>query len=397
MGITSEGSPFAIETRMSLFLRKTLDGNLHDFFRLEGIIDQASAPERFYFYVLQLYLKADIEGLKQHIDGAAEFFASYEAGNRTTEHLIQLSQVRLALRLRTLTPGSHDLEGLTKSADELPLLWKAETYFVVAMAYCQLDDYKKEYHFYQKAAHYFSEGSAKRKSLRARMNALAALTTLNPEKVYINEHVNIAREAKKVRDYISAGNSLMNVSREYERMKAYKVSLKYVNLSLQFLEKESGSLNFYLALAHRAQVYFELGHTPDALADLEQADLSPFPEITQAVQHLKNQYLTKTTVDVLLLDPAWREKVRDSQDLKSEGLSEHEQLLLEFLMIQPRNKQDILVLLYGDKITPEHADNRLKNLLIRIRKKMPHAILFADGLYKYQGHTPTRIKKASSK
>ncbi|MNL58796.1 hypothetical protein D3C87_1824650 [compost metagenome] len=58
-----------------------------------------------------------------------------------------------------------------------------------------------------------------------------------------------------------------------------------------------------------------------------------------------------------------------------------EDRLVCLVSCRPRDKFEIIDDLYGEKIDFDAAENRLKNLLNRLRKKRPGLIQLIDGRY----------------
>ncbi|MNU07531.1 hypothetical protein D3C72_2531640 [compost metagenome] len=63
-------------------------------------------------------------------------------------------------------------------------------------------------------------------------------------------------------------------------------------------------------------------------------------------------------------------------------MTDLEERIVALLSSKPRDKYKLIEDLYGDRIEINAAENRLKNLLNRLRKKIPGRIVFENGLYK---------------
>ena len=62
-------------------------------------------------------------------------------------------------------------------------------------------------------------------------------------------------------------------------------------------------------------------------------------------------------------------------------LTVFESKLVELLVEQPRKKEDLVTLLYGNQVDYLSANNRFKVLLSRLRKKRPNLIVSSNGRY----------------
>ena len=67
---------------------------------------------------------------------------------------------------------------------------------------------------------------------------------------------------------------------------------------------------------------------------------------------------------------------------EAQALSPLEERLLEFIAASPKTKFEIMDHLYGDRLNTEVRENRLKNLLNRLRKKRPELIVFENEKYR---------------
>jgi hypothetical protein len=84
--------------------------------------------------------------------------------------------------------------------------------------------------------------------------------------------------------------------------------------------------------------------------------------------------------DIKDAHPTWLERLAEGKN-SEEPLSDLEDRLLVLLSCKPRDKYYLIQDLYGEKIDFVAAENRLKNIISRLRKKRPGKILFTDGYY----------------
>ena len=78
--------------------------------------------------------------------------------------------------------------------------------------------------------------------------------------------------------------------------------------------------------------------------------------------------------------PTWLERL--AEERTGELMTDLEDRMIALLSSKPRDKYMLIEDLYGDRIALDAAENRLKNLLNRLRKKMPGKILLDNGFYK---------------
>lgn len=364
---------------MSLILESIIDSSLQDLPNLEYASTQWTHADKFYYAVLSSYLKGDGPSLIN----AIKEFEVHKDQSSLHQLLYHLAQMRLQIRTGEVKVVERQLNELKDLARHEGLVLQGELHFVMAMMYGKISDFEKEYQCYRESAVYFSAGKLMRKALRAKMNALAARTSIDEDKYYLAEHMQLAREAKKVKDYMSVGNCYLNLSREYQRMNARRIALKYIQKALVFLRNETGSLNYYMALVHRAHLFCDLKRCQEASLDLEEALCAPFAEVVQAAELLQSHF--GADGDFSKLTHSWQERFLEARNgLSLDEFSDLEQQLIGFLSDKPRTKDEVIEFLYGSQISYESAENRFKNVLSRVRKKLPDSILFIDGKYHFQ-------------
>jgi hypothetical protein len=299
---------------------------------------------------------------------------------------LDLSRLRLAIR--TLKPGqelSRHLSECLSGSD----LWAAETHFVWAM-YLELfhDDHNAERHYLAAQKKFFANG-LKRKAVKSYHNALASLSRLQPGRRLIYEYETAHREAATIGDYGTAGMALINLSREYQLLQANNLAMKTVSRALAYTSKHLfGSKQYYLALCHRAQLFLERDLLDLAALDYEEARCSDLPEVVGAVEVLYAMFETKNH-SVLSPSASTRTRIATWVDRadepmrtfsKNNALTDLECRLLEILGEGPHNKFELMEALYGGG-NILGLENRLKQLLHRVRKKHPALIGIENGNY----------------
>ncbi|MNL37993.1 hypothetical protein D3C87_1601720 [compost metagenome] len=146
-----------------------------------------------------------------------------------------------------------------------------------------------------------------------------------------------------------------------------------------------------MALLNRCHILCDLGRFHEANEDFEIISRSTYPEVKAGAKSLE-EIMTKAKQDAATKadnHPTWLERLAERNS--GESLSDLEDRILALLSSKPRDKYMLIEDLYGEKIAFEAAENRLKNLLNRLRKKMPGKIIFDNGIYKLANGVEIKI------
>ncbi|MGZ3771858.1 MAG: hypothetical protein ACXWRZ_18865 [Bdellovibrio sp.] len=128
-------------------------------------------------------------------------------------------------------------------------------------------------------------------------------------------------------------------------------------------------LNFLMAL-----LYFLSGSQLSAKKYLDNACTNAKKTIYEFQEDL-NRFLVE-------MEPQQKDKINDN-------FSPMEIKLIEILKINKTDKFILLEKLYGEKVNLLVAENRLKNLLFKLRQKHKNLILFKDGFFELGSHFET--------
>jgi len=328
----------------------------------------------YYAKTLSFYLQGDRERL-------TELLAT-PSGN---EHIDALAKLRLEIRLRTVK--GKDLHDFTQL--EMPDVLEAEKHFLLGLGWeMQDNDRMCGRHFAQAAAIYRTQGCPK-KALRAFYNAIAADSRLNPHKSYVSEYQAVVQLSKEVGDAAFEGMALTMISREYQIQGLFEMSLEMVERALTLLQSERGCSHHGHALLQKAHVLLDLKRDSQVPALILEAEMTPFSEIQSAAKLLRvatdASLMWSRDLEKDLL-PTWRNRVpqlttRAKIGRAAEVTSELEERLLKIIYNGPVNKWDLIERLYPSGGSPLALENRLKNLLGRVRQKYPEKIVCLDGRY----------------
>lgn len=332
----------------------------------------ALTPElELYRQSMLAFHRGDINALENIKNSAQDF-----------SEISTLIELRRGILKRDFTQAK--LVQLFESSPQGP--WKGEFLILCAAAFESINDFVTARKLHIEAVPALEAIGAFGKSLRSRSNAIANLSCIEPERKMLAEYNAIYREARKLRQNDIMATTLLNLSREYHRMGAHKMALKTCHRSIAANRGNAGTLIYFLAIVSRAHIYFDLGRKAEAETDLELARGSGFTPVQAACQTLDalmgQGEVTEISVTSML--PSWKERLeardRRSDDLRSK-LSPLEESLVRFLAASSRGKFEITDHLFGAKLHPFTAENRLKNLIHRIRKKHPGLIIFENDLY----------------
>ncbi len=343
---------------------------------------------RAYAEFLYAYMKVDTLGMRQSLSMIAE--SKVEESDQISEQTIALAVADLRLAIRTQTIERESIDQLLHLEIKDPA-WRAEVIGVAAMAFSKLGENAKSQDHYQLAMPLFEELGARRKSLRCLMNYFVAESRIHPEKNLLVDYLHIAQRAASINDNEIAGLAQLHISREHKKTGALAVALEHCDQAIELMKEESGSIHFDHAILHRAQLLLDLNRHHEAMIEIERARTSGFTETQSALKVLEGLASEQARVAIgqnenvaKLLSPMWRERLEGNnkgQNLAI-NLTPSESQVLNFITEKPRDKFEIISYLYSGESGSELLEDRLKNILMRLRKKLPGFILVDQGKYR---------------
>lgn len=339
-----------------------------------------------YAGVLFDYLESNIDDLKQGIRQLEQI----SLGNSQAGFLGLLSELRLAIRMRqVMLPLVQKVEGLGVSDTVLV----GEKHFVLALAYDRLLDHLSSKKHWQISFQAFDGAGLKKKAAKALFNFVAEESRIYPEKRLISEYHLVVEHARRAEEPTIEAIALLNVSREYQKLGAYLVALKHCDEALKLLRSDIGTLHHDLAVVHRAHLLVDLLRVPEARLEHQRAALSTHAEIRAAAEIVRTQ-IEKISppygLNSGLLTPTWKERldeIKTGEAHTRSALGPLENDLLRLISESPKSKHELIEALYPEKSSFSALEERLKNLLSRLRKKFPALILFQDGKYRFAEET----------
>jgi hypothetical protein len=215
---------------------------------------------RFYAEALLAYHNSD----QAKIKSIAKKFFKQRHREPLSFLLFALTGIRWKMRSGNLEVGQvlSLLRAVKKS--QLPEHWLGEWYFVVGLAFSQKNQFPNAYHYYARSYQKFHKLGMKKKALKALLNKVVADSRAFPKKKMFWDYTFVAKEALANGDSALAGVCQLNLSREFQILGALEMALQVCSQSLENLEKDTGTLHYFLAKAHRAHLYIALGNAAKA-------------------------------------------------------------------------------------------------------------------------------------
>ena len=269
-----------------------------------AIFDQGSSPERHYLRVVLSFLKNDRRELGKQLLQISE----KRDGSYNWEMLYQLSALRLDIREQAL--NHKRVEQIQSLLSKRESKWHGEALILMGYYFEKIsNNLEDSLSSYEQSTIHLERIGARRKALKARLNALAIQTQLNPDPVYILDYKILLKKALLIDDFIVAGICLNNISREYQILGASTVALKYVNQSLEYLENDFGTLHYCAALAQRCHLLFELGRLGEAKLDYESLKVSNLDECKTYIEVIDVLFNESAEVHRQYLSSSWEERL----------------------------------------------------------------------------------------
>lgn len=350
--------------------------------------DTEKERQLFYIRILKSFYRQDHEGIHQ-------LMAQYQTWLEQNPDLKVLCELRYCLRKGAFQV--QDIQNICKTfAPTANSLFKAEISFVAASAHQMKEDYLNSEILYLEAGAICELNGAIKKSLRALLSAIAAYSCSKPESRLFAEYMNLYKKACAASEYLTAATALINISREFQRLNGLSIAREYATQAITLLQEHAlGSREYGLGLVHRAHLHLEENNLAAAKQDLTYALTISHVEVQSACGAIAGKFnlnLNHLTSTQIL--PTWKERLLDSKT--SQPLSKLEAQIIMLLSEGPRTKFELMDELYGDLIDHESKENRLKNLLSRVRSRLPNLILFQDQKYSISEPTSqTFLKRAS--
>ena len=359
-------------------LARLFDAHLSELVELRTQVG-ADSVAALYAQVLYFYLQCDLAGLERVLAESRQKF-----GTTVPEQCcLMLAELRLRIR-------NHAIErSLLAEATQLAARagdWAGEIEFVVGMSYSKIPDHALAQSAYQRAFQSLERLGARRKATKALFNHVVCESRVHPEKKLIADYHHLVKRAAKFKDYGTAAICCSNISREYQKLGALEVALRYCDRALKFLKDDIGTLDYYLVVVHRCHLLVDLGRLQEAELEFQTARSGDFPEVREAlkvVDAIRNGSRPALDRDVnrKMLTPTWQERLEEKKS-NQKRLTPLEGKLLQLIAQAPRTKFEIIAQLYPEKADFKLLEDRFKNLMNRLKKSRPGLIILENKKYR---------------
>lgn len=267
-----------------------------------------------------------------------------------------------------------DLEPLTRT------VWAAEFFFLFARVNEFEEKNKEACDLYKQAALLYDLHSCMKKSLRSILNSLVCYGRAEKENEVLPQYVGLYEQSLHHNDCIVAATCCHNISVTLFSIGARQSSLDWANKAIAELTGDTGSLNYFQCLLHRADTLLKMNRLWEAQRDIDEALISDHITIQGAAGKLQNKIDgTNNLNDNAIISPGW--KKRESDPLINASLTESEDKLIGFLIQGNKSRQAIIQHLWNDGAEQEYLIDRFKQVLKRLRKKFGYPIRQKDGKY----------------
>ncbi|MFZ4403237.1 MAG: hypothetical protein ACOYOK_03975 [Pseudobdellovibrionaceae bacterium] len=259
-----------------------------------------------------------------------------------------------------------------------PLLF--ECIYSLGFWYFAKENFLEAKNCFQKSFVGFESLNMQRSAVPALQNFLACEINLHPHKDYMMDLVLLYRKARKLNMNNAAAMALLNLSRQMQIRGAIQLAYRYALQAHRLIAPYRSSLQYGLILAQKAHLLILLQQRSPATVLLEELKINPHPSIQKTALNLEKILLSqKISSDSLLdkdLPTSWRERLKNTLEEKKKQISPLEEKLLGYLSTKNRHQMDIIQFIYGESADLESAQNRFKNLLHRLRSKLPDLIIY---------------------
>ncbi|MGZ3786488.1 MAG: hypothetical protein ACXWR0_18720 [Bdellovibrio sp.] len=234
---------------------------------------------------------------------------------------------------------------------------------------------------YNEASRFYSANGCEKKSLRSHMNSLVCQGRDGNEDELTAEYCVLYKKSQTVRDKTVAATCCHNISLTLVNLGAFQSSLSWAHLALQHADKDTGSLNYFQYLLHRADIFIKMGRPLNARIDIEQALISEHPTVQGAAALLLKELNGETEfTGPSVLSPGW--KRRESTSFTTPPLSELEDKMVGLLIGEGISRDELIGILWSEASTEkELLIDRFKQVLKRLRSKIKYTVQHNNATY----------------
>ncbi|OFZ53409.1 MAG: hypothetical protein A2428_10075 [Bdellovibrionales bacterium RIFOXYC1_FULL_54_43] len=199
----------------------------------------------------------------------------------------------------------------------------------------------------------------------------AAEKRTSRNKKMLGQFLFLYKQARRQNMKDLAAVSLLAISEEHEAAGSYFLALKYSSQACAILKSCPESVHRHGAWLSKIRLLNRLMRLEEARAVLSDWQA----QLDESGEEPPKEFLVLR--GDLECQPQLSDPIRSPGNY-SDSLSDR---LLNLLREQSRSSYDLIVALWGESIPAELGENRLKNLLGRVRKRYPGLIIRQNGLY----------------
>ncbi len=360
-------------------LLNIMEMNLRDLASATAELSRGS-KEWYYARGLELFLTNQLDGLENHL---------LENSSICSE-LTLLLKIRWAIRSASIDDSmkSNCLK-MAERGDEL----SGEAYFVLAMAEESLSNEQMAWHYWNLCQRQLEIFGLKKKALKALHNRLATESRIEPSKRLIPEYRELILKCEALNEKVVLANAELNISREFQLIGALNVALRHAERAVALTsEFQPGGLQYFLSIAHRCHLFIELEKISIAAVDFEELQTALFPEAIAIAKVLELQLNKQLYVKMQVhgeadITASWAERYENILAKVPAGAkvtyTTLEQKIIDALTDGPKTRFELIELLFDNIGDVFALENRLKQILFRIRKKAPGLIELRDQRYMF--------------
>jgi hypothetical protein len=295
-----------------------------------------------------------------------------DRGQKLFKSMLEVRLDTLKRSLRKSAANYLDREFQKMSGDDVEHLLCAEISWTLALAFDVVPDAAMAEIWYRRAHHLFDECGFKRRSAVAFFECVRCKTQLSPNENLMGEYQDAYRMAMMIDDRKMASLCLSRLAHDYQIAGAKLTALKCAQEAVRLVETSRSSLEFHKGVFARFSILLELDRQSEAQRDMNFLKKSEYAEIHASLKPLGIVIEGAAVAD---------QPVEATEASVANLLSPDEERLVKLLTERPQDRFHLAEALYGSALDVETLENRLKNLLVRIKKKMPGSIEVIDGKY----------------
>lgn len=342
--------------------------------------------ERIYGEIIVAYLLDNPESLQIKIN---DFY-------RIT---VENDDLRIACKLRLAIRTQEknlDLRAIQNHLSQIaPSVEKGEIAFLLGMYLNVMENWEESLSAYAAAYTFLSEIDCQKKAAKSYVNMVVADSRQNPSSKLFIKYRQALKICQNAKEWGMAGIALLNIAREHSILGAFDTALQETNRAIELLEQQDlGTHQYWQAILQRCDLYIHLERYLEAEKDFEHLQEATQKSIKHSREILEAKLKIRKFEDVntALAPPAWKKRFSElrgtSEPLYKIELTEKEEQLIDVLSNGSKNLWEIVTAIYGNEAdnNVEAYISRTKDVLKRIRKKIPNHISFTDGKYGIVDH-----------